>query len=400
MISSILSKLRSFKDVINYVKTASEAAVMRLFNARRTKYDDLLRRMDSFATVIHASGVTEVDVSGGPVGKGKAKLGEKTIRFKDGAALQVDTFKAPDRKKLAEDVKLFEEADQTIEELDAMLVRLSKKNDVATRKIVKEMKQYRDNLVQRTEELHDAIEKLTHKHLPAEMKTMMAGLFKSVNEVLPHDVYDELTQDVYITSHNSLTSKKNREPIEFTYYLHIEGLNADQFKSDELILALTGIVHEVREGRGKSKFYMTFHLNALTKFTPPGAFKEGRQLAGANTAAVIRSMGREAAKLISLHSSMPHVGRRKLTATRQQILHSGILDVDGIFDIHVEDDEIVIDIASMADDVIRDDLWPEIIVYLRKVLRAPRKSSFVYTVEKRGKNKVMRVSNVNSPTGA
>lgn len=376
---------RGFRDVIRYVKTASAQAIMRLFSARRSKYDDLLNRMSTFATVVQASAM-EIDVSSGPERRTqRAKPGQKTIRTQQGVALLIDDFKAPNRQKLAKDVQMFEEADQYVEELDEMLVRLVKKKDTASRKFVKEMTTYRDRLIAQTEELHDSMDKIARNHLPKAMKSLMAELFKAVNNSLSADLYSELSQDVYVTSHGSLTSAKDKEPVEFTYYLHIEGLQAEAFKTDELILALTGVVREQRNA-----FSMTFHLTSLKRFTPPGSFDEGRQLTGANQRALATSLSREAEKLISLHAAMPMIGRHKINATTQQLRHSGLLDVDGVFDVSVDGDEIVIDIANMDNDVIRDDLWPEIIVYMRKVMRLPRKSTFSYKTEKKGANKRLR----------
>ena len=152
------------------------------------------------------------------------------------------------------------------------------------------------------------------------------------------------------------------------------------------------------KARGKPSFYLTFHMTALPQFMSPGSFKIGQQLSGQTLNSLVSSAKREATKLISLHSMLPSIGRRKINVTQQQLRHSGILDLDGIVDVDVEDDEIVIDLSQVSDDVIRDEMWPEIIVYLRKLLRAPKKSSFVYNIEKVGRHKVMHVTNVKNVT--
>lgn len=398
MLSSIVSKFRSFKDVLKYIKHAPVGAIMRLFTSRKSRYDDLMRRMDGFVTVLHASddGATVVDVSGDTMPRRSGK-GVKAVKFRDGSAIPIGTFKAPNRKKLAKDVQMFEEADQYLDELEEMILRLSKKKDPASRKFVKEMRTYHSELTDKRDALHDAMEDISNKHLPAEMKSMTVALIKHLNATIPADSYDSMSRDVYVTSHNSLAGESDKEPIEFTCYVYVEGLREGDFKTDELILALTGTVHESAEGKGDSSFYLTFHLTALSRFMPPGSFKEGRPLAGATLGALTSSMEREATKLISMNSTMPHLGRRKLKVTAPQIRNSGILDVDGVLDVSVEEDTIVIKTLSMDDEIIVDDLWPEIIVYLRKVLRAPRKSSFVYTIEKQGKFKHINVSNISNP---
>lgn len=397
MLTNLLSKFRTFKDVLKYIKAAPAGAVMRLFTSRKSKYDNLMRRMDGFVTVLHASDANEIDVSGGPSGARRTGKGTKAVKFRDVSAIPIDTFKAPNRKKLAKDVQMFEEADQYLDELEEMIVRLAKKKDPASRKFVKEMKTYHSELTKKRDALHDAMEDISNKHLPAEMKTMTVALIKHLNATIPADSYDSMSRDVYVTSHNSLASESDKEPVEFTCYVYVEGLREGEFKTDELILALTGTVHETAEGRGKSSFYLTFHLTALSRFMAPGSFKEGRVLSGGTLGALTSSMEREATKLISMHSTMPHIGRRKLKVTAPQIRNSGILDVDGVLDVEIDDDTISIQTTDMDDEIIHDDLWPEIIVYLRKVLRAPRKSSFAYTITQRGKFKFINVSNVNNP---
>ena len=50
----------------------------------------------------------------------------------------------------------------------------------------------------------------------------------------------------------------------------------------------------------------------------------------------------------------------------------------------------------MKREVVEKELWPEILVHLRKAIRAPRKTSFVYSLEKEGKTFVLRVANVKN----
>jgi len=387
-----MKKLRSFRDVLNFIRTAPAAAIMRLFTSRKSKYDELMRKVDGFVTILEASdNVTTLDVSGGPV-----KKGGKTVSFKDRAAVPIDNFKVPNRSKLAEDVQLFEGLEQSLEELEAMMLGIRNRKDPASRKFMKEMKEYHVNMTKQRDKLHDAMDDLSNKHLPPEMKKLIAALLRHVDATIPKDSYEGMSRDVYVTSHNSLGNDKDNEPIEFTCYLYIEGLMEDAFRTKELILVLTGTVHEDVSKAGSS-FYLTFNLTALTRFANPGAFKEGKDLAGTNLSSLIKSMEKEATRLISMNSMMPHIGRRKLKATPQQIQYSGIMDVDGVLDVGVEEDNVVIKVIDMDDDVINEDLWPEIIVYLRKVLRAPRKSSFVYTIEKAKGVKYIRVSSVNNP---
>lgn len=395
----IQSKFRSLRDILSYIKESSVSTVMRLFNMRKKRYDDLISRMDSFVHTVHASGETTIDVSGFNDSKPKGKINGKslnTVRFQDGVALPVMDFQVPNRQQLAKDIQMFDEAEQYIEELKEMQVRLSKKKDKATKTFLKEIETYLETITQKRDALYEAIEELTDRHAPSTLTQLGSTLMAYINETVPAEVYSEMGWDMYISSHESLTGKKNA-PVEFTYYLYLDELNKDQFKSDQLLLVLTASVNEVKgRGRAASKFYMTFHMTALPKFLSPGNFDPGTRLTGTTLSALESSLKREANKLISIHSMMPLVGRRKLNVSQQQIRHSGILDVEGVVDVDVEGDEIVVELTSMKEDVIKNQVWPELIVYLRKVVRAPKKSSFVYNVEVSGKRKSLRIINIKN----
>lgn len=395
----IKSRFKGLKDILSYIKSAGTAAVIRLFNSRKSRYDDLISRMDSFVNTVHASGATEIDVSSFEGKKPDGKINGKslnTVRFRDGVALPVMDFQAPNRQELAKDVQMFDEAEQYLEELKEMRVRLKKKKDPASKKFLKEMETYMANITQKRDALYDAIEELTDKHAPSTLTKLSGTLMEYINNTLPEDVYSEMGWDMYISSHEALVNKKDA-PVEFTYYLYLDDLHKDQFKTDQLLLVLTAEVHEVKgRGRAKSKFYMTFYMTALPKFMSPGNFNKGARLSGKSLGALESSMKREANKLISMHSMMPLVGRRKLTLSQQQLRHSGILDVDGVIDVDVEDDEIIIELTNIKKEVIDNELWPEIVVYLRKAVRAPKKSSFIYNVDVAGKKRTMRVINVKN----
>lgn len=399
----VKTKFKGLKDLVNHIRNASAAAVMRMFTQRKSRYDDVLSRMASFNNVVQASGVNEIDVSDG-IGKGKKADGRidgkslRTVRFQDGTSLPIMDFQVPNRQQLGKDVKMLDEADQYIEEIEEMKSRLGNKKDAATRKFLREMNAYLKKLTEQRDQLLDTIEELTDRHAPSTLTKLGAALQKHVNATLPAEAYSELGWEMYISSHHAVVGKKNA-PIEFTCYLHMDDLNKDMFKSDGLILVLTGEIHEVKgKGRAKSKFYMNLFLTAIPKFMVPGSFKPGTRLTGNSLSALESSMKREATKLISMHSVMPSVGRRKIGVTQQQLRHTGIIDLDGVIDIDVDEDEneIMVELTNISEDVIRAELWPEIVVHLRKVIRAPKKSAFVYNLEKDGRKRIMRIANVKN----
>ena len=328
MLNYIGSKFKGLKDILKYIKTASDAAVLRLFNSRKKHYEDLLTSMRSFESVVTAADDYEgIDVNEGQLpseksdGKVKGKKLE-TVRFKDGHALEVMDFHAPKSVlKVAQSVKEFAQADEAIEELDSMITRFSQMKTVAARKHVKEMKQFRSALSDEREKLLDAIEEATDKHAPGAMKKLAAELTKFINSQLPADSYSDAGWDMYISSHEALTAKKGKSsPIEFTYYMYIEDLSTDDFKTGELLIVLTGVVDEVKKpGKAPSQYMMTFYLTALPRFMSPGSFKPGVRLSGTSFKGIVADMKREATKLIGLQSVMPHVGRRKLNITQQQL---------------------------------------------------------------------------------
>jgi len=402
MINYLGSKL---KNILKYIKTASDSAVLRLFNSRKKHYTDLLASMRSFEdAVLSASYEDGIDVGGGKLPSslkdGKVR-GKKTdaVRFKDGHALDIIDFHVPKSKlAIAKSIKEFAQAEEAIEELDSMITRFAYMETKATKKYVKEMAAFRKALAAEREKLLDTIEEMTDKHTPSQMTKLAAELTTFVNAQLPADSYSEAGWDMYISSHNAMVAKKSADaPVEFTYYMYIEDLSNEEFKTDTLILVLTGIVDTLKaKGSEASQYVMTFHLTALPKFLSPGSFKPGKRLSGSTFKAVVADMKREGIKLIGLQSVMPHLGRRKLRVTQQQLRNTGLLDVVGVEDVDVEGSEIVVYISSMQKEVIEKELWPEIIVLVRKAIRAPRKTAFVYSVEDDGAGKILRIANVNN----
>ena len=403
MLNYLGSKL---KDILNHIKTASDAAVLRFFNSRKKHYADLLSSMRSFedAALSAASFEDGIDVSGdidvSSLRDGKVR-GKKTetVRFKDGHALEVIDFHEPKSKlALSKSIKEFAQAEEAIEELDSMITRFAYMETKAAKKYVKEMETFRTALAKERENLLDTIEEMTDKHAPSPMKKLAAELTAFVNSQLPADSYSDAGWDMYISSHDAMTSKKSADaPVEFTYYMYIEDLSNEEFKTDELILVLTGVIDTVKTSGSKaSQYVLSFYMTALPKFLSPGSFKPGKRLSGSTFKAIVADMKREGIKLIGLQSVMPHLGRRKINVTQQQLRNTGLLDIVGIQDVDVDGDEIILQISRMRKDVIEKELWPEIIVLIRKAIRAPRKTAFVYSLEKEGSGLTMRIANVKN----
>ena len=418
MMNKLKQRFKGLADILNYIKSATDSAVARLFTARRANYDDLLKRMGDFERTITSSDASDIDMvqlitasddgvvaikvgGGDAIPKADGKISGKhieTVRFGDGTALPVMDFNMPNRQELSRDVAMLDEAEEYLEELRGMVHRLETSKMPGSRKMLAANKEYIKKLNTQAESLLSALEGLTDKHMPPLLTKLAGRMSKYLTKTLPADVYSDLGYDIHITSNGSINKKAKREPVEFSYYLYIDDLDKDLFQIDEYILVLTGVVNEVREkGSRKSKFNMTVYITAMNKFKRPGMFDVGTRLAGNNLSGMETNLYREINKLMSLHGMGPVFNKRKVGVTQQALRHSGLMKLDGVIDVDVVDNDVIIEITNMKEAVVKTELWPEVLIQLRKAVRAPKKSNFVYTLEKDGKKRTMRIVNVNNP---
>lgn len=403
MLNKFTKGLRIVGSILKHLKESSDAVLMRYFNKRKKDYDSLIKRLDSFSTELTASGgvkkvdVTE-DIGGGKPGDKAANLDHVTVKYRDGAAIPLRSFVVPNRKELAEQVKILDEVELVIEELELMISRLSKKTDSASVRMVKEMTKYLDEIDKRAERATEALDEVYTKHVPESVEKMMVALMNHVNNTLPAETYSGMARDMHVTAHDALVDEKDAA-IQFTQYLYIDGLDKDLFKTAEFILVLTSVVHESKRGEGRKgkDYYTTFHLTSINKFQRPGHFDIGDQLGGSSLNGLISSLRREATKLMSLHGLSFVVGKRSLKElTQQKLRTSGLLDLSYVSDVDVQDDEVLLHLAKSVSDKAVEEIWKEVIVLLRRVIRAPKNSSFAYVLERKADHTLMRVSNIKN----
>jgi hypothetical protein len=400
MLDYIKSRFKSLRDLLKWFKTATTASIMRFFNTRQKYYDDLIKRATSFENVItagmDADGVTVIDVSGDST-KSKRKVdhnAKETIRTKDGTVLPVEGFHMPNRVQLAKDNKLVDELEGAVNELEGMIVRLGNLKDRTSRSMVKSMKDYRKEMSAKLDGVLEALEGLSDKHMPSLLNSLAGSLYNHINETLPSDSYDDLGWEVYVTSHDSLTNSKDA-PVEFTYYVHIDGLDKEVFKNEQFILAITGEITETKgRGRAPSKYSMTVFINSLLKFARPGHFDKGDRVNGANLSNMKRNLQSQAHKLLSLHGLGPAFGKKRVGITQQALRHSPLMDMDGISDLNVYDGEILIELSATDEQLIQKEMWPNIIAHLNNLVRRLRGASWTYTLDKEGRKRTMRIVRV------
>lgn len=407
------SFLQKGKDLLKRIKEASVSAVIRMFNGRKSYYQQLLSQVNSLDGAITARSLRVVagsdegiDVSNAIEKSKYEKIKESgvqdkpdVVKYREGTALRVKNYVQPsDVRTLAKNVAEVEQVSDALQELDEMITRIgSIKSSVPIKKHLKEMGAFRDALHDAREKLLDTLDDLADAHLPAEMDKLSKELQKFVNSTLPSDVYSGLSKDYAIRVRRvEKTQISKKSPIEFTFYLYIEGLVSEMFKTDELILVLTGVV--TNKAKTGADYVMALFLTSLPKFMSPGSFDIGVRLSGGSVPALAKDMQREAGKIISIHGIMPHLGKRKLNITTDQLKDSTLMNIEGILDVRVFDNEIIIDVGRLNKTLLEKEIVPEVIVHLRRIIRAPRKSSFVYVIDREGRNNTLRVLNVNNAT--
>lgn len=430
----ILKKLGA--RLAKWIKGSSFPDLFRYMNRRKNEYDDAITRAKSLVALVKgkqklislSSSEDGIDVNVGKLRtsdrRAKIDTNDKQLtRTNKGVVLDLPTFKAPDRKQVAKHAKVVDELEGMIAEIDAVLNRMETFDDVRAKKERASLTDYRKHLAQSLDEVLDVLDDVVNNHVPEDFSKMMLTLKKHVNSILPEDSYDGLeVADTAITSHETFAGKKNAA-IEFTSYLYVEGLDKELFNIDKFILVLTGVVHEVaiyrettklgtlkkdaqpviESARDDSKTYkktassfrMAMYLTSINKFATPGHFDVGVELSGSTLAGLQRDMNKQATLLISAHSLSPVFNALPINITTQGLRHSPITNVNGVVDAVKEGNTVVVQLSVSNPKVIRDDIWPDMIVALNTVVSRRRKdANFVYALEKVSNKTYMRITYV------
>lgn len=421
------------KKTLDKLKEMSSYAIIRLFNSKRKRYDEALKRLDSLNSLLASNmvslssddydidleddeddapsvktstkskkpgGVKVVNVGGDEdfvnieptsktpvkIRKGKrSSINAPVVRHGDGHSVVLDSFTTPKIKTLEANVQILNEVEQIIQEIDALSQALAQHKDKnpARKQTIEQMATYRDSLVEKAQQAHDSLAEIADKHLPPLVQAFAKSAVVYLDTTLPKETYSDLNFDVHVTPNN--------DGLTFTYYIGIEDLDHDQFQTEEMFIVLTTNINKLQSK--EEKYVATLHVTALNKFQRPGMFKVGKRITGTTIHGIENSLHEEMSRLLAMHGLSSVVGRTEIPVTTAKLKASGIMAVTGISDVYMKNGEAFIELTLPITKAkeIKATIWPEVIVNIRRVARIPKNYGFAYELIKKDGVTTMQV---------
>lgn len=278
---------------------------------------------------------------------------------------------------------------------EAVVISFTEKGkfDAADKAFLDNMQSYYTSLSEKREEAQEALHDLAEKHVPDSFVEIGGVVYKHINNSLDASLFNDLSEYLYVTTNSG--SRKG-DTLEFTHYFHVDGLDAEEFSSEDFIIAVTGSLRRI-----KSKYTMHISITSMNKFKRPGDFVRGKEIEASDVNKIKSKIQREVTHLLSMHGIQSAFHRRKLNITVNKLRKSGVLDIPGVIDARPRKDGIYILVNNLEDDIIREEIFKEVLPILNRVIgmrrtRNSASTSWMHTIsETKSGNKMLVIIKVN-----
>lgn len=229
-------------------KIMSLPALLRDINSRRSEFQILLDRANSFTTLMAStsSSVKEYDVSGAtdePIEGNRRTGGVRTTKA-DTQTTLIENFHVPNKQEVYKNSKLADDLEAAIDYINQTVTQLKQFEDRTAKQQIKELLNWKKQYQEKLNDIVSIIGEMYEQHVPELYDDVLNHSLDQINSILPEGSYEEMNlADQTITSHDTFANKKDAA-VEFTTFIELVGLDSTQFKSTELYIALTGVVYE------------------------------------------------------------------------------------------------------------------------------------------------------------
>lgn len=179
---------------------------------------------------------------------------------------KLKVFSTADKKSLTENFKLLVDLDEKTKSVDSMIAQMDYqfKGDPGYAAAIKQLKALRTDVAKRTKAVYDIINKVASQNIPTAFKSFCKEVTDGILEWLDGN---------FVKSKQRLLISLEGDNVIYTSYLILTGLTDDSgFTYDEYSMVFT-------YATGPDYNPAEYYVNTMPKFTTPGRFARGTELA-------------------------------------------------------------------------------------------------------------------------